>query len=208
MNDKKENPVIGYLAGFLIAAALGGAYILLVGPIGPSRPTGDDDPIVVAGGSLKIGSRFGFDPDLSDHQKATHKDKNRTVRRLEIECDASGQRCDEFYVSGKVNVDIEYCPDDCKDTTKKPDIVTFNSPNGKKLTVSNSDTSHPIGDEAKLNSNLIDHQPNQPNQGRVKQIIVSGDLDHTPDPSYPCKGGLCKVTLHYWCGSNVVNACK
>jgi|ERR1035437_5474104 hypothetical protein len=204
-----ERPVVVFFAGFLIAAVLGlgGVYVWRQTHSGP-RPTGDDDPIVVAGGSLKIGSRYGFELDSSSHQKANHKHKGRTVDRIEIWSDDNAPRTDQFFASGRVDVDIEYCPDLCVDSGQKHDHVTFTAPNGKKLMVS-SDTSHPIGDEANLNPILIDHQPNQPNQGRVKQIVVSGKLDHTPLPFYPCAAnGKCHVVLHYGCPTTGEDDCK
>ena len=192
MKDKRVVGIFG--AGFLIAAALGGIYFW-VEDIHPM--SGDDDRVVVAGGSLKIGSVYGFDPDLSDPQKANHKHKGRTVNRLEIWTDDNAARTDQFYVSGQVDVDIEYCPDAACLASSKNDHVTLTAPGGKKLKVSNTDTIHPIGDEAKLNPLLIDHRPSQ---GRVKQIVISGKLDHTPQPSYACAAsGKCHVVLHYWC---------
>jgi hypothetical protein len=165
---------------------------------------GDDDPIVVAGGSLTIRSKYGFEMDNGNHQKARHKHKSRTLQRLEIWTDSTApQPTDEFYARGNVTVDFEYCPDDCSNNALPHDHVVFETPNGKNLKVS-SDKSHPIGDEANLNPVWIDHQPNQPGppkQGTVKQVILSGDLDHTPTNPYVCVQGRCQVELHYWCGN-------
>ena len=207
MKDKRV--VVFFAAGFLIAAALGGIYFLIE-DIKPM--SGDDDRVVVAGGSLKISSVYGFDLEPNDHQTANHRHKGRTVNRLEIWSDDNAARTDQFSVSGQVDVEFEYCPDDCSDSSKTHDHVKITAPSGKKLKVSNSDTIHPIGDEANLNPLLIDHQPNQPGppkQGTVTQIKISGKLDHTPQPSYACAAnGKCHVVLHYWCPSTVEGACK
>ena len=219
MKDKRV--VVSFAAGVVVAAALGGIYFWFqdVRPTASHlaeviRPTaGDDDRVVVAGGSLKISSDYGFDMDNpNDHQTANHRDKGRTVNRLEIWSDNNAARTDQFFPSGQVDVDFEYCPDDCSDGSKTHDHVTITAPKGKKLKVSNSEGVHPIGDEAHLNPLLIDHQPNQPGppkQGTVTQIKISGKLDHTPQPSYACAAdGKCHVALHYWCPSTVEGACK
>jgi hypothetical protein len=219
MKDKRV--VVSFAAGVVVAAALGGIYFWFqdVRPTASHlaeviRPTaGDDDRVVVAGGSLKISSDYGFDMDNpNDHQTANHRDKGRTVNRLEIWSDNNAARTDQFFPSGQVDVDFEYCPDDCSDGSKKHDHVTITAPGGKKLKVSNSDGVHPIGDEAHLNPLLIDHQPNQPGppkQGTVTQIKISGKLGHTPQPSYACAAnGKCHVVVHYWCPSTVEGACK
>src|ERR1017187_973560 len=83
----KDKRVVGYfVAGLLTAAALCGIYVWIKGPVhlGPDWKTltGDDDPIIVAGGSLDIRSKVGFAKDSPP--KAHHSDKNRTLTKILI----------------------------------------------------------------------------------------------------------------------------
>src|ERR1035437_1645552 len=103
----KDKRVIGFFVGLLVAAALGGIYVLVKGPIGPM--SGDDDRVVVAGGSLKILSFYGFETDSAGNRwRANHIHQNRIVNRLEIEYNDQGPLREQFDVKGPVMVDIEY----------------------------------------------------------------------------------------------------
>jgi hypothetical protein len=188
----KDKRVIGYFAaGLLTAAALYGIYILVHPMAG-----GDDEPIVVAGGSFEIGSRYGF-VNVDAHH-ASHKHKGRGVTRIDILYNdkTKGPGYKEFDAKqGDMTVGIEYVP---KDSSKPHDTVTFSTDKGgNSLAISNAPKCPGIGDEVDANSTTIVHQPD----GTVGQITVSGSkLDPTPDPKgYPCDNGKCQVVVHYFC---------
>jgi hypothetical protein len=192
-----------FVAGFVVAALLAGVYILRKGPIQPFAG-GDDEPIVVAGGSFEVGSHNGFAKDPQDPKKADHQDKGRNVTRIDVLYNdaTTGPGYQEFLVDkgGDIRVDIDYVP---KDTPKPHDTVTFTTQNGgKELGITNCSGCPPIGGEVNSASTTIVHQPPD---GTVGQITVSGKFNPAPAPAnagpFSCVNGKCQVVLHYWCKS-------
>jgi hypothetical protein len=188
MLDKR---VVGFfVAGLLTAAA---AYAIYAHVWDRS---GDDDPIVVAGGSLEIGSRYGFDPDPGSHNNANHSYKSSVLNHITVLYNAAGVPAyDDFSVTGQVQVDIAYkCKGTCAGTPD--DTVTFHTDaNGKNLTISSK---YPIGPTNPGTKQLTHPKADW----TVNQITVTGH------PSYPCYSGKCQVVLRYVCGSIVPGACK
>src|ERR1035437_4390416 len=147
--------------GFLIAVALGGIYVLVVGP---GKPVGDDDPIVVAGGSFEIGSLKGFNKDPGgDPNKAIHTEPARYLNRVEVLYNkpaiAGGDEGGPAYAKivpdsqKSVTIDIDYCPNKCVGTAN--DVITFNANlSDQNLGVANSDKNLPIGDSEVLVAQL------------------------------------------------------
>ena len=190
-----------FVAGFVVAALLAGIYVWRKSPMKPFSG-GDDEPIVVAGGSLEIGSRNGFDPDAGgDLNKAHHTQKHRSVNRVEVlynNPDKPGQDGGPAYTEiipsqpQLVMIDITYCKNKCASTPD--DTVTFNTDgNSQNLGVSNSDKNRPIG---KINpgSKKVKHVEAN---WQVNQISVT--VGSSPKTDYPCDNGKCQVVLHYYC---------
>src|SRR5664279_3619965 len=132
----KDKRVIGYFAaGFLIAVALGGIYVLVKGPIGPM--SGDDDRVIVAGGSLRLDSRHRFIRDPQDKQRAIHIHPWRTVAAVEVFY-WDGKLAHADLPGGPVKVEIDYCKGanfTCANPNIPDDVVTLETtlPNGTGL---------------------------------------------------------------------------
>ena len=206
----KERPVVVFFAGFLIAAVLGlgGVYVWRQTHSGP-RPTGDDDPIVVAGGSFEIGSLRGFDPALGiDHRRANHIDTTRVLNRVEVlynkpasAGDDGGPAYAEIIPDSQhpVKIAFAYCPNKCANATPD-DTITFTADSDhKNLAVSNGDQNHPIGN-IPAKSKRFRHGQNWQVNG------ISVTVGTSPKTDYLCDNGKCQVVLHYNCAGGP-NAC-
>src|ERR1017187_6210775 len=193
--------VVGvFVAGLLTVAALYGIYVW---HRGPSRPGGDDDPIIVAGGSMHIGSLYGFDQDSTldphgHHPQANHKHKTRYLNRVEVLYNnpkpakpadpPEGPAYADVPVKRPVTIEIVYhCSDPSKCGTEPDDTVVFRTdPSGQNLSVKNSSGTNPIGDEVPNGSTPLKHQPDT---RTVTKITVNSN-------PYLCDNGKCQVVLH------------
>src|ERR1035441_5675914 len=111
----KDKRVVGYfVAGLLTAAALCGIYVWIKGPVhfGPhwKTRTGDDDPIIVAGGSLDISSRVGFAQD--NPGQAHHKEPGRKLTGIVVIYNG-GNDVANLSVKGPTTVAFAYCYTTC-----------------------------------------------------------------------------------------------
>ena len=195
MKDKRV--VVFFAAGFLIAAALGGIYFLIE-DIKPM--SGDDDRVVVAGGSLVIGSQFGWKQDPQDPFVANHKHQKRKVTGGVIIFN-DGQPHYHSWTGGRIEFEIAYCNGICADVNNPDDKVTIKTdPDATHLRVFNTNRYHKLGDEAQAapDPTTINHQPDW----RVNRIrdVVNNNKD------YKCDNGKCSVLPLYHCG--VIGDCQ
>ena len=172
----KDKRVVGYfVAGLLTAAALCGIYVWIKGPVhfGPhwKTLTGDDDPIIVAGGSLDIRSKVGFARDSS--KPAHHLDNNRRMIGVLI---VHKGGLDYQAVTEPTTVDFAYCQNACGSSD---DTITFTA-NPGELLVSNARGT--IGDEAGGNS----HFSHQPPNWTLNQITVASKPYFCGKKGDPC----------------------
>src|ERR1035437_191572 len=192
----KDKRVIGYFAaGLLTAAALYGIYVL-VHPM----TVGDDEPIVVAGGSLDIGSINGWEKDPKDSYVANAKHRNRKVTGGVIMYNDGVPRSQPLS-GGPIKFEIAYCPaphpgDKCADPNKPDDKITISTyPDTTHLSVSNTNKYHKMGDEADAanaaKSTTISHQPDW-KVNRIRDVVHN-------NKDYPCVTGPCSVVLIYHC---------
>ena|ERR1035437_1805121 len=193
----KDKRVIGYFAaGLLTAAALYGIYVLVHPMTG-----GDDEPIVVAGGSLDIGSINGWkkDPQDSTGYTALHKHTKRKVSVGLIGAD--GAPVSPVLPAGPTHLEIAYCKDLNCDPDKPDDKITVKTKSdGTRLTLSSSITNkdNKIGDEADAadasGSTTISHQPHEWHVTRIRDIIHGKD--------YTVHTGICQIVLIYHCNNS------
>src|ERR1039457_1836670 len=125
MKDKRV--VVFFAAGFLIAAALGGIYFL----IEDNKPrSGDDDRVVVAGGSFNIQSLYGFEKETP--LIAIHKHKKRTVTGGDIIIDGKPLPPGSWPV-GRIKFEIAYCASACNPDTPDDKITIWTEPDATHL---------------------------------------------------------------------------
>ena len=170
MNGSTRN-VAYFAAGVLAAAALYGIYVKLAGR---GSMTSDDDPIVVAGGSLNIDSTFGFQRD--DKYNAHHAHPTRKLIGVGVYYNEGTNTKPQPILNGATTIEFAFCPSigGCANGVNHPDdkITLKTNSGGQQLTVSNTQgTTYGIGDEAQASPLHIMHQP--PDR-RVWQITVNG----------------------------------
>jgi hypothetical protein len=189
-----------FVAGFVVAALLAGVYILRKGPIQPFAG-GDDEPIVVAGGSLDLASLNGWKketpPPAGYPYTAIQK---HTKRQLTIGLIVynNGAPVVQPLPAGQMKLEIAYCNGVCSDLNNPDDKVTvWTDANGNKLRVSNTNSQHQIGDEADAatasGSTTISHQPDW-KVNRIRDVVHSAD--------YPCANFKCQIVLVYHCDNS------
>ena len=174
--------VMGYFAaGLLTAAALYGIYALVSAVFHNKAASGDDDPIIVAGGSLDISSRVGFAKD--DKGKAHHLDKGRKLTGVVVIYNG-GNDVANVGAGKKPAVAFAYCYAKCP-PSGADDTITFKA-DPSNLSVANSLKT--IGDEADGKQQFT----HQPTTGTLSKITVN-------NTDYPCgpKGTICMAVMVY-----------
>jgi hypothetical protein len=179
-----------FAAGLLTMAALGGTFVLVKDI---HRTSGDDDRVIVAGGSLTIGSQYGWVKDTSF--VANHKHKRRTVTGGVILYNDGGPRY-QNWSGGPIEFEIAYCNGTCSNVNIPDDKVTIKTDaDAKHLRVFNTNQDHKLGDEADAaaaaGSTSFDHQPDW-KVNRIRDVVNHID--------YKCDNGKCSVFPLYHCG--------
>ena len=199
-----------FLGGLVLAALGFGAYLLFV-----DIRSGDDDPIVVAGGSLRIGARKGFEQNAKSTRQADHKHKKRVLEHIQVLYNPGpmgGPALADLVFGKAVTVVIDYCnPNNVDCLTSPDDVVTFaTDASGQNLNVISSTG---LGPGAEIDGNgQITHLPAN---FLIKQFVITG-VTATDTPSlcersictFPCSDGKCSATLFYHCNLSGADACK
>ena len=177
MKDKRT--IVSFVLGFVVAALPAGIYGWQKGIFRAN----DDEPIVVAGGSLDITSVNGWGKNPNSNT-ANHNHTKSTINSIEI---LYGY---EKLPGGRVELEIAYCPGVCANVNNPDDKVTIKTDaDGTHLTISNSNPQHKMGDEG--GSTTISHQPPNWKVNRIRDVVNSRD--------YACDSGKCQVRLNYHC---------
>ncbi|HXS95504.1 MAG TPA: hypothetical protein VN736_12955 [Candidatus Limnocylindrales bacterium] len=168
-----------------------GGWELPFGRLGPF--SGDDDPIIVSGGSLTIQSRFGLKEHGGNAYWADHAHTKRKLREVDISYGTTSQMTDSQTVSsGPYTVALTYCPDS---TCASSETVTFAVDNHRQnLNVQNAGGSSGVGAEANSNGKYINHVPTT---WHVYKIRAGAK-------TYPCDSSSayqCQAILYYHCGT-------
>jgi len=188
-----------FVAGFVVATSLAGTYAWHKGLFRAN----DDEPIVVAGGSLDFASLNGWQKDKTDltGRTAIH---NHTNRKLTIGLIAynNGTPAVKLLPAGQMKLEIAYCVNGtCNPNTPDDKVTVWTDSNGKKLSVSNTNPLHKIGEEADdataHSSTTISHQY-QPDF-KINQIK---DVINNPNNPYHCDNGKCEIVLVYHCDNS------
>ena len=172
------NRTTTYIATGLLAAIAGGviAYFL-------ATKANDDDPIIMAGGSLHVYSHGGFNGKKGT---AVHNQPNKYVTEVDLIAGDPLKYYSKPFSHQQVTISMAYCQ-----TCPTPDNVTFQTDsNGQNLTL--TDAVGTIGDEANQGKHEIVHQPEQ---GQIQKITLAGQ-------DYTCVTGHCYLIIHYCKNSN------
>jgi hypothetical protein len=180
---KDSTGVAGYFAaGAVTGVALYGIYAKF------SSKANDDDPIIVAGGSMRIHthSKDKFTPDGEGGLK--HVDgKNRSVTGVDILYNDTGpDGVSRFFKNQLVTVTLTYC-DTLAACAYSEDVTLSTDLNGTSLGITNGPKT--IGGEVVPNSDHFDHLPNLPNW-KISNIALNGK-------NFKCSDGRCYVVIHY-----------
>lgn len=179
---------IGIAVGSALLAA-GMVYFLRPKPL-----AGDDDPIIVSGGSMRIVTKSA-NKLQRDGNELKHVDgSTRYVSSIDVFYhDNTGFGFVSLTAGNgqQVNIDMPYCPQsDCRGPR---DTVTFYTDGSSYAKFKNSPSgvgASPIGGEAST-SNAVDHAPDWHIQGF--SIAIGGGLAQP----YSCVDGKCFVIIHY-----------
>jgi hypothetical protein len=187
-----------FVAGFVVAALLAGTYAWQKGLFRAN----DDEPIVVAGGSLDFASLNGWKQDKTDPtgRTAIHNHTNRKLSIGLIVYNEGGPHV-KLLPAGQMKLEIAYCMNvTCNPDSPDDKVTVSTDANGNKLSVSNTNSQHKIGEEADKatanNSTTISHQF-QPDF-KIKQIKNVNSADNP----YGCDNGKCEIVLVYHCDNS------
>jgi hypothetical protein len=152
------------------------------------RSSGDDEPIIMAGGSLNIFTHVHkFDSD--SNMQLVHKDPRKFLAAADIYY--GNVQIDSVKFAGKqAKIDIDYCPaSGC--VASSTDTVTFGTDSmGSSLQLSSSQRKMAM--ETTSTSNLVQHQPPD---FKIQEIRINGAI-------YDCPVDIrCTVVLHH-CSKN------
>ncbi|MBZ5624378.1 MAG: hypothetical protein LAQ69_37630 [Acidobacteriia bacterium] len=158
---------------------------------------GDDAPIVMAGGSMYIGTigpKFKQDPHATN--EAIHEDNTRYVASVDI-LGAQGSLLtlqklkfnDGTPPIVPVKIDMTYCDSGCSLSVDDSVTIMFTpaSPHGGELRLKNTDSGHAIGSD--VNSNVWEHKPSS---RKLASIMVTGQAQ-----PFTCPEGKCLIVIHY-----------
>lgn len=185
----------GLIAVAAVTGAVGGLIIsLLIGKKPPAPvPTGsDDEPILMAGGSMYISTPRGPDDFYPSGDDLQHQNTSRYVRKVEVRDADDGVHSYPFNGNNQAKIDVEFC----KNCASDKETVTFrtSAQNNQGLTI-HSDSSK-MADSIQLLPHLWVHRHHQK---QIQSITVSGST--TPSMKIPCTDGDCVLTIHY-CSMN------
>ena len=191
-----------FVAGFVVAALLAGIYVWRKGPIKPFAG-GDDEPIVVAGGSLDFASLNGWKKDTNDPNgyTAIHKHPKRTVTIGLIVYNNNGAPVVQQLPAGHMELEIAYCNGTGACNLNNPDdkVIIRTDSDGSHLRVINNNSQHKIGEEADdadaHHSTTISHQPDF----KIHQIR---DVVNNPNQPYHCDNFKCQIVLVHYCNNS------
>ena len=191
MTDKRSIGI--FAAGLLTAAALYGIYVWFHPMTG-----GDDEPIVVAGGSLDLESLNGWKKDPQDPSgyTAIH---NHTKRRVTIGSIGynNGAPVTKPLPAGRTKLELAYCSGPCDPNIPDDKVTVWTEASGNKLRVTNTNQNHKMGDEADAaaaaGSTTISHLPLDWHVVRIRDVVQVPNVDYVPaDPR-------CHIVLIYHC---------
>ena len=174
--------LVTLVTGFMMATG-----VLTLGEI--PKGGGDDDTIIVAGGSMHVKTAVGF--DYLAAKQASHHHKNRIVRSI-----LYGPKDGPYRVAtiplGAFDINLKYCADPkCGQSETVTLSVGFFH---KNLTIHNDGT-YGVGDEAKAAADAgyknWDHKPD----GYLASIAIKGNDTYDCGPDK----GLCVVSVSYHC---------
>jgi len=166
-------------------------------PFGPIHTVnGDDDPIIVSGGSMNIRSKYGFQEHDGDVYTADHVHRHRVLQSIDIWYGPGSLQYDPIdagTINGKFSVAFTYCPDR---SCIAHDTVSVNVDDQHYgLNIANPGGTYGIGQEAGSSpgKKSISHQPTD---WHLYQIAIPA-LNKT----YPCDPLLpfCSAHFKYHC---------
>jgi hypothetical protein len=151
----------------------------------------DDDPIIVAGGSMRVHNKK---LQSDGHGGLNHPEgANRSVASVDILYNGSyngqtGPDGESLAFNHKpVTVSLTYCPKVLGCGAGKDDVKITTDGTGMNLGITNN--GHPIGNEAPDAYGARNHEPPD---WVIKEITVN-----SISPAYPCDNGRCYVVVHY-----------
>lgn len=210
MNITEKVQVIGI--SVLIALLLGaGVYRMLVKPVHTLDDT-QDSPILIAGGSLY----FGVDPAfrLQAPTNASYlqfMDNNYTAvtsrqfSEIDVEDFATGPLPAITTFTKVPKVVVTYCKNNCNGTGNS-DTVTLQDKSDNSITITNTDTAHPISASNRVLPFLLMHQLKHDWEINSIDVYTDGTAS-TPARHTMCTDGQCSVIVHT-CGINVSTPCQ
>jgi hypothetical protein len=181
---------------FTLYNIIAGRWLFPPGDIVPT--SGDDDPIIVSGGSLDITSTVGFQQYDNVPYQANHLHTRRKLVSVDVRYGAGAAQFDTIYansINGPIDITVNYCQDmPCTNTSPQEQVIFRVNGGHNNLFISNQGGPSGIGTEADGGKRNIHHMPDTWHVIRIDVAPISR--------SYQCVGGICGMVLHYYCGNS------
>jgi hypothetical protein len=193
--DKAQIVVVSVVIALALAA---GSYYFVAGPsLGPGGIRGgtDDQPIIMAGGSLYIGTgetaKFKAVGDTLDYTEGYK------VFRVDVVDMSENGETWPVGAAGSGQIDIEYCRLDnttgqCSSQTDKVTMTFYNNVSPQVISIKNSLTGKPISKARRMMPTLRTHP-----RKRWTMFKVRVKVEGTVDKGYECgPDSECEVVVH------------
>jgi hypothetical protein len=184
--------------GLIVAAAAAGAVTALIVSLLSVKilvnkaiaPAGsDDEPILMAGGSMYISTPVGPDDFAPSGDDLQHQNTTRYVTKVEVRDANDVVYSYPFNGNNQAKIDVEFC----KNCASDKETVTFvtGAQNNQGLIV------HSDGSKMAHSIHLLPHLwVHRHHQKQIQSITVSGSTTTSP-AKITCTDGDCLLTIHY-----------